>query len=144
MFIALSMLSAPLNARVSSHVPGGLRITVIKAYNLPETDGVGIGVDLPDPYATVVAYKLDGSHETRYTDVKDGDILPVWNQELSFGNGQWSHFHIQIWDRDTGLLEGDDDLMTDDYRVDILTPCSKDVERLGNKIEYSYYVDYSF
>ena len=117
---------------------------MIKAYNLPETDGVGIGLDLPDPYATVIAFKRDGSHVTMNTDVKDGELLPVWNQELYFGYGEWSHFDIQIWDQDTGILEVGDDVMTSNYRVDILTPCSRDVERLDNKIEYSYYVDYSF
>ena len=139
MFIALSILNTLLDARMTSHVPGQLKITVIKAYNLPNTDSP----DNADPYAKVRAVKLDGSSVTQYTNEKDGTLNPVWNQELSFGYGQWSHFHIQIWDDDSPF-RGDDDSMTSNYRVDILTPCSEDTEKLDNKIEYSYYVDYSF
>jgi hypothetical protein len=105
MFIALSILNTLLDARMTSHVP-----------------------DNADPYAKVRAVKLDGSSVTQYTNEKDGTLNPVWNQELSFGYGQWSHFHIQIWDDDSPF-RGDDDSMTSNYRVDILTPCSEDTEK---------------
>ena len=140
MLIALSIILTPLDARMTDHVPGDLKITVIKAYGLPNTDGGG---NTADPYATVTAYTLDDTAISRSTTTKDGTLSPVWNQELSFGDGQWSHFNIRIWDEDGGL-RGADDSMTSNYRVDILTPCSENVERLDNKIEYSYYIDYSF
>ena len=135
-----STITIPLNARMTDHVPGDLKITVIKAYGLPNTDGGG---NTADPYAKVTAYTLDGTGITTQTNTKDGTLSPVWNQVLSFGNGQWSHFYIEIWDEDGGF-RGEDDSMTDNYRVDILTPCSENPEKLGNKIEYSYYIDYSF
>ena len=138
--IALSVLNGPVGARMTDHVPGGLKVTVIKAYHLPDTDG---WLDTADPYARVHAYRLDGSDATKATDEKGGTLNPVWNKELSFGHGQWTHFYIQIWDSDNGW-NGGDDTMTGNYKVDILTPCSKDTEKLGNQIEYSYHIDYSY
>ena len=138
--VPLLLINGRVGARMTEHVPGGLKVTAIKAYNLPDTDG---WLDTADPYAKITAYKLDGSYVTKRTDDKGGTLHPVWNKELSFGHGQWTHFYIRIWDSDGGW-NGGDDTMTGNYKVDILTPCSKDTEKLGNQIEYSYYIDYSY
>ena len=126
--------------RMTDHVPGNLIITVIKAYNLPDTDG---WLNTADPYAKVMAFRSDNPGHTLYTENKGGTLNPVWNTELMFGEGQWTHFNIQILDSDGGSVY-DYDIMTASYRVDILTPCSKDVEKINNQIEYSYYVDYTY
>ena len=127
-------------SRLTDHVPGILKVTAIKAYNLPDTDG---WLDTADPYARIVAYRSDGFTISAHTRVIGGNLNPVWNQEIEFTfvPSKWTHFTIQIWDEDGGF-NGADDTMTGKYRVDIVVPCS-DVEKVGGKIEYSYYVDYS-
>ena len=125
--------------RLTDHVPGILKVTVIKAYNLPDTDGLW---DTADPYARITAHSVYGFTVSADTRVIEGNLNPVWNQEVNLQyESKWTHFTIQIWDQDGGL-NGNDDTMTGEYRVDVVVPCS-DVEKVGGKIEYSYYVDYS-
>ena len=123
---------------MANHVPGTLKVTAIKAYNLPDTDG---WLDTADPYALIVAYRSDGPLIIRRTRTIGGNLNPVWNQELTFGYGKWTHLYIRIWDEDGGL-NFDNDAMTGDHKVDIIVPCS-DTLKIANQIECSYYVDYS-
>ena len=124
--------------RMANHVPGTLKVTAIKAYNLPDTDG---WLDTADPYAWIIAHRSDGPPVGKRTRTIGGNLNPVWNQELTFGYGKWTHFYIRIWDEDGGF-NGSDDTMTGNHKVDIVVPCS-DTEKIANQIECSYYVDYS-
>ena len=124
--------------RMTDHVPGTLKVTVIRARSLPDTDG---WLDKPDPYAKIIAYRSGGSRVIKTTRVKRETQNPVWNQELTFGYGKWVQLFIEIWDEDGGF-NGPDNRMVGPYRVEIVVPCSN-TEIAGNKVYYSYYVDYS-
>lgn len=56
---------------------GILKLTVIKASNLPRTDLTG----LSDPYVTVA---IDGSLYFQKTSIKKVDLNPVWNEHFFF------------------------------------------------------------
>ena len=139
LLVLSSIVLGGVDARLTNYVRGNLRVTVIKAYNMPDTDGPGKA----DPYAKVRArkYNYGNVHEKRTRSI-GGNLNPVWNEELDFGEGPWMDFNIQIWDDDTGMRNRDDP-MTSDFTIHILTPCSDGIVKINNQIEYSYYVEFT-
>ena len=73
-------------------------------YNLPDTDG---WLNDPDPYVKVKAVLANSVRHTKYTRTIGGDRNPGWYQWLDWGNlgCDWSHFEIEVWDKDGGILE---------------------------------------
>jgi hypothetical protein len=95
LLVVLSIVLGGVDGRLTNYVRGNLRVTVIKAYNMPDNDGLGKA----DPYAKVRAHKYNYAnvHEQRTKSI-GGNLNPVWNEELDFGEGPWMDFNIQIWD----------------------------------------------
>ena len=84
-----------------------LRVHVLRATNLPDTDGFFSGD--PDPFTRVTAIQgLSLASKTQNTDTIGGNENPIWNQVLSFGCGQWRFIEVSVWDSDSG---GDDQLI---------------------------------
>ena len=70
-----------------------------------------------DPYVKVVAYKSDGTASSpQSTHHVSGTHNPQFYDFLRFGEGTWSHFYIQAWDKDDNA----DDALTSNIRVDIV------------------------
>lgn len=86
--------------RETSH-KGILKVKMVKAKNLPDSDG---WYNEPDPYACVVAVNRLNTRYKRCTRVISGTQHPVWNQELDFGEScsGWKYYTITIYDEDPG------------------------------------------
>ncbi|KAJ8903472.1 hypothetical protein NDN08_004579 [Rhodosorus marinus] len=94
-----------------------LYVRVVRAVGLTlRTEGWGAG--MPDPYAIVTAYRMDGPPITRRTRTIANWYSPFWNQQLHFGTGRWQTFKVVIWDSD-GWANGGDDLLLTTPRVSI-------------------------
>ena len=90
-----------------SGIFGTLRVHVLRATNLPDTDGLFSGD--PDPFTTVTAIQgANLTSITRNTRRIGGTENPVWNEDLSFGCGQWRFIEVSVWDNDSG---SEDELM---------------------------------
>ena len=107
--ILLVVLFASLAVMVAKSVPtpvtGTLKIYVRNGVGLPDRDGLHAGNS--DPYVKVTAYRQSGDPVTLNTDHDQGDESPEWYEWLNFGNDYWTHFTVNVYDRDVG---GDDSL----------------------------------
>ena len=45
-----------------------------------------------DPYVSITAFDSNGKTVTKNTSVKFNDTMPMWDEELSFGEGSWVNF----------------------------------------------------
>ena len=142
--LAFGVFALPsIEGRVTDYVSGPLVVNVVKATNLKNTDEPW---STADPFVKLCAYGYTSvSFPAVSTDfvfpdiripisvpketaVKSETLNPVWNTDISFGHGDWTHFEIQVWDADSGLQFGDDE-MTVKHRVEILTSCSDPITR---------------
>lgn len=71
---------------------GALRVTVIKAQNIPSDDGI------PNPYITVSAVSEAGQVTNKKTAVVEGKTNPVWNEMINFDECTSAGFYVQVWD----------------------------------------------
>ncbi|XP_064403040.1 zinc metalloproteinase nas-4-like [Halichondria panicea] len=116
---------------------GILKVRMIRAWNLPDTDGWW---NEPDPYAVVVAVDKTNYRREKRTGVKSGTTNPQWNQELDFGNRneEWRYFTITIYDSDN---DGDDK-MVGTQTIWVYRSCSTHTRRfcysLTRCVDYSY------
>ena len=132
--IGLLLLSSTFYA--NGAITGLLKVQVRSASDLPDKDGLWNG---SDPYVKVVAYMSDGTAISHTTYHISGTHDPKFNVFLTFGEGTWSHFYIQAWDKDDNA----DDALTDNFRVDIVAGDESRTmvtNRSGPRITYAYYL----
>ena len=132
-----------VNGRIIQSMTGKLEITVVKAYNLPDSDS---GSDRSDPKAKVRAYNTGGGYFTRTTKRIENNLNPNWDQTFDdFPHGNWDRFTIEVWDADDAW-QGGDDKITETFTVPITTPCDQNIvvgDRKGTNIVCSYLINYS-
>jgi hypothetical protein len=87
--------------------------------NLPDYDSIGVS----DPYVEFIATKRDGTTVRKLSNVVDGNLNPVWNQNFNFGFNCVA-LKARIWDSD-GFLNGDDDEMSGWTSLDLTTGSSE-------------------
>jgi Ca2+-dependent lipid-binding protein len=118
-------------------VTGPLKVYVKSASDLPDKDG---WMNKSDPYVKVVACKSDGTVTLpQSTHHVSGTHNPQFNDFLRFGEGTWSHFYIQAWDKDDNA----DDALTGSIRVDIVAGnagTTLSTATSGPRITYVYYL----
>ncbi len=119
--------------RRSPGYKGTLKVKMIRARGLPDTDGWW---DEPDPYAVVVAVDKSNNRQEKRTVVKRGTCNPYWNQELDFGHSSvgWRYFTITVYDSDNG---GDDN-MTGTETVWVSPSCTTNTRLFAPCVDYNY------
>lgn len=85
----------------SPRYPGILKVEVLNARDLPDTDG---WFNNPDPYVSVHAVDQHNTRAKQDTAKIKGTRNPTWNQELDFGESRngWRFIEISVWDEDWG------------------------------------------
>ena len=68
-----------------------------------------------------MGHRTDGGTFTATTSTKSGEN-PVYNEDLHFGQGDWTGIELQAMDADSGW-RGDDDIMTNKYRYNFDSKC---------------------
>ena len=122
-------------------VRGFLTVKVRRGNSLRNTDGL---LSKPDPYVVVTAADSNGGIVKHQTSHKQGQINPVWNQVLLFGNRSWQFIRISAWDKDIRF----DDQVTMSKTVTVslgnhysLRTCENTA--CSSYILYDYYLDTS-
>ena len=89
---------------LSSPVEGVLKVHVLRAHSLPDTDGTFQGRS--DPFAIVSAFRFFGSSSvSKSTAVIQGTHDPVFDETLNFGCDKWRSISIGVLDSDCGRDE---------------------------------------
>ena len=85
------------------YLHGQLRIYVLRGRNLRDKDRSSRSES--DPYLEVTAFDHHGGRKTMCTQVISDNLNPVWNEELDFGENEWSWFTVQAFDDDPSYTE---------------------------------------
>ena len=109
-------------------VTGRLRIRVKSANNLPDTDP---WLNAPDPYVRITAVRST-STDISQTSIKSGTQNPSWFELFDFNPYKWKYFRVQIWDSDSGLLGGDDEMSVSQTFAPTVTGTRKNVKHCTN------------
>eukprot|EP00475_Leptophrys_vorax_P042676 TRINITY_DN80502_c0_g1_i1.p1 TRINITY_DN80502_c0_g1~~TRINITY_DN80502_c0_g1_i1.p1 ORF type:complete len:285 (+),score=79.37 TRINITY_DN80502_c0_g1_i1:33-887(+) len=76
-----------------------LKIDVVQASNLKDTDGIGKG----DPYVVVSFDDHEAAPEKQKTHVINNTLNPVWNSSLYFlATDEFKSFRVEVFDEDIG------------------------------------------
>jgi Ca2+-dependent lipid-binding protein len=76
-----------------------LKIDIVQASNLKDTDGIGKG----DPYAVVSFDEHEAAPHKQQTHVINDTLSPVWNSSLYFlCTDEFKSFKVEIFDEDVG------------------------------------------
>jgi len=76
-----------------------LKIDIVQASNLKDTDGIGKG----DPYAVVSFDEHEAAPHKQQTHVVNDTLSPVWNSSLYFlCTDEFKSFKVEIMDEDVG------------------------------------------
>ena len=117
---------------------GYLTVIVKYARGLDDTDGWW---NLPDPYAVVDAYYMEGAMYKRSTDqtgVVSGPQYPSWRKTMEFDWANWIDFTIRVMDSDVGS----DDVMMEAFTI-YVSPgvfCTQEHDSNGDgRVTYDYF-----
>ena len=113
---------------------GMLRIFTRSGQNLQDRDRKSVS----DPYLEVTAFDHLGGRKTLYTQVIKDSLNPVWNEQLDFGENEWSWFTVQVLDEDRAYIQW----LSYAYTYPLLSHTTRRRRRMNGfqgSIEFDYY-----